>query len=246
MRKVALVTGAAKRIGAGCVRYLHQRGYYVVLHYRSSQDQARRLADELNAGRADTVKIFAADLSDVDRIESLAQAVVAAWGRLDLLVNNASAFYASPFGSVSESVWDDLFASNLKAPFFLTQALAPALSQSRGAVVNIVDIHAERGLPGFSVYSVAKAGLVAMTKSLAKELAPAVRVNAVAPGAILWPEQQNQGGTGAEQAEILQRIALQRLGAVEDVAKAVVFLADDADYMTGQVLTVDGGRLLFS
>jgi len=242
MRKVALVTGAAKRIGAGCVRYLHQRGYCVLLHYRSSQDQARRLADELNASRADTVKIFAADLTDVERIESLAQATIAAWGRLDLLVNNASAFYASPFGGVRESVWDDLFASNLKAPFFLTQALAPALSQSRGAVVNIVDIHAERGLPGFPVYSVAKAGLVAMTKSLAKELAPAVRVNAVAPGAILWPEQQNEAG----QAEILQKVALKRLGSVEDVAKAVAFLADDADYMTGQVLTVDGGRLLFS
>jgi pteridine reductase len=173
----------------------------------------------------------------------LAQNAVHHWGGLDILVNNASQFYPKAFGDVDENDWSVLINSNLKAPFFLSQILAPALQQRKGCIVNIVDIHAEKGLKGYPVYSIAKAGLVAMTKCLAKELAPNVRVNAVAPGAILWPDHSV---SESQKIEVLQKVALQRCGTTEDIARTVRFLIEDADYITGQILTVDGGRTLFT
>ena len=244
MCKNILITGGAKRVGAQCVRYFHARGHNVFLHYRSSLLEAKDLADELNHERADSVRLVQADLADSEALEDLVDETSHAWGGVDVLINNASAFYATEFGSVSEGQWDELLASNLKAPFFLVQALAPVLKKKKGCVVNIVDIHAERGLPGFSVYSVAKAGLVALTRILAKELAPEIRVNAVAPGAILWPEQ---GEINEQQKqEIAAKVALQRVGTPEDIARAISFLIEDAAYVTGQLITVDGGRTLFT
>lgn len=241
--KVALITGAARRIGASCAHLLHANGYNVVLHCHTSVRQARQLADELNGVRAASACFVTADLLKLDQVHALAEQAIRAWGDLDVLVNNASLFYPGQIGSVVEQDWDDLLGSNLKAPFFLSQALAPSLRKRRGCIINMADIHAEKGLAGFPVYSIAKAGLVAMTKCLAKELAPEVRVNAVAPGAILWPDQP----TGdAQKAEILQKVALQRLGVVDDIARAVRYLSDDAPYVTGQVLTVDGGRTLYT
>lgn len=242
-RKLALITGAAKRIGAACARQLHVSGYDLLLHYRSSSKQAEQLSAELNVLRPNSVCLHQADLLQLEQVNELAEFALAANRGIDVLVNNASLFYSGCISQVAEQHWDELLGANLKAPFFLTQALAPALKQSGGCVVNIVDIHAERGLPGFSVYSIAKAGLVAMTKCLAKELAPQVRVNAVAPGAILWPDDQLDE---EQKSEILHKIALQRCGEVDDIAKAVRFLVDEADYITGHILTVDGGRLLFS
>lgn len=243
MRKVALITGSAKRIGAACARFLHEDGYNVVLHYHSSARQAQQLAEELNGLRSGSAHLFSADLLRMEQVYTLAERALDAWGGLDVLINNASLFYAGQLGGVVESDWDDLLAGNLKAPFFLSQAVAPSLQQRQGCIINIVDIHAEKGLLGFPVYSIAKAGLVAMTKCLAKELAPDVRVNAVAPGAILWPENQI---SDAQKTEILRKVALRRCGEVGDIAKAVRFLCDNAAYMTGQVLTVDGGRMLFT
>lgn len=243
MPKVVLVTGAAKRIGAACVRALHAEGFNVVLHYHASEVQASELAARLNALRPDSVSLLRADLSQLDEVIRLAEVAESAWGGLDALINNASLFTPGDVGVVSEAHWDRLMDSNLKAPFFLSQALAPSLSKAKGCIVNMADIHAERGLPGYITYSISKAGLVAMTKALAKELAPNVRVNAVAPGAILWPENAEDQ---ARQAEILLKVPLQRCGTVDDIAKAVRFLICEADYMTGQVLAVDGGRLLFS
>jgi len=243
MPKVVLITGAAKRLGAACVRRLHAEGCNVVLHYRSSESEALSLAAELNDRRPASVYLVKADLSRLDQIERLASEACAPWGGLDVLINNASLFYPQAVGQVCERDWDDLMGGNLKAPFFLAQALAPTLSARSGCIVNITDIHAERGLPGYPVYSIAKSGLAAMTKILAKELAPQVRVNAVAPGAILWPESELNA---FQQAEILRKVPLGHCGHVEDIANAVRFLIEDANYVTGQVLAVDGGRLLFS
>ena len=241
--KNILITGGAKRVGAYCVRYLHAQGANIFLHYRASKDEAMALADELNGLRTDSILIYQAELQDIKALQGLANAARLAWGGIDVLINNASAFYATDVGEVTESQWDDLLASNLKSPFFLIQALAPVLSQRKGCVVNIVDIHAERGLAGFPVYSIAKAGLAALTKILAKELAPQIRVNAVAPGAILWPDYQL---AEQQKQEIQSKVALQRTGCPDDIAKAISYLIYDADYMTGQVMTVDGGRTLFS
>ena len=241
--KNILITGGAKRVGAYCVRYLHAQGANIFLHYRASKDEAMALADELNGLRTDSILIYQAELQDIKALQGLANAARLAWGGIDVLINNASAFYATEVGEVTESQWDDLLASNLKSPFFLIQALAPVLSQRKGCVVNIVDIHAERGLAGFPVYSIAKAGLAALTKILAKELAPQIRVNAVAPGAILWPDYQL---AEQQKQEIQSKVALQRTGCPDDIAKAISYLIYDADYMTGQVMTVDGGRTLFS
>ncbi|OQK16858.1 pteridine reductase [Methyloprofundus sedimenti] len=242
-KKNILITGGAKRVGAHCVRYLHAQGANILLHYRASKDDAVTLADELNGLRPDSVRIYQAELQNIKALQGLANAAEQAWGGVDVLVNNASAFYVTCMGEVTESQWDDLLGSNLKSPFFLIQALTPVLQKRNGCVVNIVDIHAERGLEGYPVYSIAKAGLAALTKILAKELAPQIRVNAVAPGAILWPdhelaEQQKQ--------EVQAKIALQRTGCPDDIAKAIAFLIYDAEYVTGQVITVDGGRTLFS
>ena len=200
-----------------------------------------QLCGELNALRGNSATLVQADLSRQSEVEHLAETAIAAWGGVDVLVNNASLFCAVPFGQVTESDWEQAISSNLKAPFFLSQAVWATLKSRRGCIVNIADIHAETGLPGYPAYSIAKAGLVAMTRCLAREMAPEVRVNAVAPGAILWPEQ---GVAADEQLEILNKVALQRCGEVDDIARAVRFLVEDAAYMTGQILTVDGGRTL--
>ncbi len=242
MTKVALITGAAKRIGAACAKRLHADGYDLLLHFHSSAEQAEQLTAELNALRADSVQLHQANLLALEQVAELASWAQANGG-VDVLINNASLFCGGQIGQVTEPHWDSLMGANLKAPFFLSQALAASLGERQGCIVNIVDIHAEKGLLGFPVYSITKAGLVAMTKCLAKELAPNVRVNAVAPGAILWPERAIEE---AQKNEILQKIALRRCGDADDIAKAVRFLVQEADYITGHVLTVDGGRLLFS
>jgi pteridine reductase len=242
MQKNVLITGAAKRIGAACARLLHSEGCNVFLHYRSSQQAALQLCDELNQIRPDSAQAMQADLLDMNALESLARVASETWGGIDVLVNNASAFYPTAVTDVTEQQWDELLGGNLKAPFFLAKALSVVLVKNKGCIVNIADIHAERGLMGYPVYSIAKAGLVAMTKVLAKELGPGVRVNAVAPGAILWPESDL---SEQAKAEILQRVALKRTGDPQDIAKTVLFLIKDADYITGQIITVDGGRTLF-
>lgn len=242
MRKNVLITGGAKRIGAACAKLLHENGFNILLHYRSSERNAQQLCDLLNDIRSDSAQIIKADLAVKAELLLLADYAKTAWGGIDALVNNASSFYPTGIGQISEHDWDELIGSNLKAPFFLTQALIKVLSARRGCVVNITDIHAERGLKGYPVYSIAKAGLVAMTRVMAKELGPDIRVNAVSPGAILWPEQDM---SEAVKQEIVERIALKRNGAPEDIARAVRFLIKDADYITGQVIAVDGGRTLF-
>lgn len=240
--KNVLITGAAKRIGAACARLLHSDGCNIFLHYRSSAAEAQQLCDELNQLRPGSAKIMQADLLNMAELEALARKAEAAWGGIDVLVNNASSFYPTAVADVTESQWDELLGSNLKVPFFLAKALEKTLTDNKGCIVNIIDIHAERGLSGYPVYSISKAGLSAMTKILAKELGPKVRVNGVAPGAILWPDNDL---SESAKLEILQRVALKRSGEPSDIAKAALFLIKDADYITGQILTVDGGRTLF-
>jgi pteridine reductase len=240
--KVVLITGAAHRLGATTARMLHAEGMNILLHYRHSRDAAEALQTELNDIRPDSVKLLQADLHDTPSLPGLIEDAVKPWDRLDVLINNASSFYPTPIGSVTEAQWDDLIGSNLKAPLFLSQAAAPYLRQHQGCIVSIVDIHAERPLKEFPVYSMAKAGLVMLTKSLACELGPEVRVNAVAPGAILWPENLGE----AEKEKIISRTFLKRQGAPEDIARAIIYLVRDAGYVSGQVLTVDGGRSLNS
>ncbi|NOS88493.1 MAG: pteridine reductase [Methylococcaceae bacterium] len=242
MQKNVLITGAAKRIGAACAKYLHSQGCNVFLHYNTSKAEALQLCFDLNQIRPDSAYIMQANLLKQDELEALAAEACAAWGKIDVLVNNASTFYPTVVADVTEQQWNDLMGSNLKAPFFLAKALAKHLADNKGSIVNIVDIHADRGLKDFSVYCMAKAGLVAMTKILAKEFAPAVRVNAIALGAILWPEEDLPE---ASKRDILQRIALGHCGEPDDIAKALWFLTKHAEYMTGQILTVDGGRTLF-
>lgn len=239
---VVLVTGAGKRVGAAISRTLHARGWRVLVHCRRSRADGDALAAELNGIRADSARVLVADLNDASAIATLADAAPAAWGRLDGLVNNASTFYPTALGETTAAHWDDLFASNARAPFFLTQALAPALRRGgRGAVVNLVDIHAEYPLAGHTVYCMAKAALAAMTKSLAKELAPDVRVNGVSPGAIAWPEGSGEMDA-ATQAAVLASVPLGRVGGVQAIADAVAFLVAGSDYVNGQILAVDGGR----
>ena len=240
--KVVLITGAAHRIGATTARMLHAVGMNILLHYRHSREAAEALQTELNDLRPDSVNLLQADLHDTQSLPGLVEEAIKIWGRLDVLINNASSFYPTPIGSVTEAQWDDLIGSNLKAPLFLSQAAAPHLRQHQGCIVSIVDIHAERPLKEFPVYSMAKAGLVMLTKSLACELGPEVRVNAVAPGAILWPEHLGE----AEKEKIISRTFLKRQGAPEDIARTILYLIRDAGYVSGQVLTVDGGRSLNS
>jgi pteridine reductase len=243
MKKNVLITGSAKRIGAACARLLHSQGCNILLHYNLSKQDATNLFNEFNKIRPDSAKLVQGNLLDMAELDVVAQAALSSWDGVNVLVNNASLFYPTPLATTTEGQWDDLLGSNLKAPFFLARALSEKLASRQGCIVNIADIHAERGLPGYTVYSIAKAGLVAMTKILAKELAPTIRVNAVAPGAILWPEHEL-----SEQSkdEILQRVPLARCGSPDDIAKAVLYLVKDADYVTGQILSVDGGRMLFS
>ncbi|MBD3618484.1 MAG: pteridine reductase [Chromatiales bacterium] len=239
--KTALVTGGARRIGARIARLLHAEGMNLVLHYHRSAEAAEALKAELEAERPHSVTLIQADLLDTARLPALAESAHAAWGRLDVLVNNASTFYPTPVGEITEKVWDDLVGTNLKAPLFLSQAAAPFLAAHQGCIVNLVDIHAVRPLKGYPVYSAAKAGLYMLTQSLARELGPAIRVNGVAPGAILWPEQSENA---AMHEALIERTALKREGSPDDVARAVLFLVRDAGYITGHLLPVDGGRML--
>lgn len=239
--KVALVTGASHRIGATIVRCLHAEGMNIILHYRSSRDAAQKIQQELSDIRENSVILIQADLHETAKISEMVREAIKGWGRLDAIVNNASSFYPTAIGDIDEQVWDDLIGSNLKAPLFLSQAAAPYLKQQHGSIVNIVDIHADRPLKNHTVYSIAKAGLVMLTKSLARELGPEVRVNAVAPGAILWPENDIDDVT---KKRIVSGTVLKRQGAPDDIASAVRFLIKEANYMSGQILTVDGGRTL--
>ncbi len=238
--KTVLVTGAAKRIGSAIAREVHAAGANVMLHYRSAAAEAESLVAEFNALRPDSAACLAADLLDIDALPPLVLKTVARFGRLDALVNNASSFFATPLGEIDLSAWDILIGSNLKAPLFLTQAAAPYLRAAHGAVVNITDIHAERPLAGYPLYCAAKAGLLGLTRALAIEMAPSVRVNAVAPGPILWPD--DDAFDHAARDQIVAHTLLRREGSPQDIARAVRFLLDDASYVTGQVINVDGGR----
>jgi pteridine reductase len=241
--KVVLVTGAAKRIGARITRTFHQAGYNIILHYNRSTDEAHELQEKLNSERPDSVTLLKLDLVNHSKWNDLRDQCMDTWGRLDVLVNNASTFYPTVIGAASDSEWNDLIGSNLKAPFFLSQTLAPCLKEFAGNIVNICDIHGDRPLKNYSIYSIAKAGLAMMTRSLAKELAPEVRVNGIAPGAILWPDEKAEVSEGLK-ATIIRQIPLKRQGAPEDVANTALFLARDAPYVNGQILSVDGGRSL--
>jgi len=240
-RPVALITGAAKRVGATIARTLHAAGYDLALHYRHSRTEMDALVAELDGVRTGSTLSLQGDLGDVERLPQIVQACVARFGRLDALVNNASSFFATPIGTITPAQWDDLFASNARAPLFLAQAAAPHLRAAHGAIVNLVDIYAQRPLKNHPVYCMAKAALAMMTQALAKELAPEIRVNGIAPGAVLWPES---GKAYADRTELVARTPLQRAGAPEDVAGAVLFLLRDATFTTGQIINVDGGRSL--
>lgn len=238
--KTALVTGGARRVGAAICRRLHAAGANVVVHCHHSVGDAQTLVQELNGRRAASAALVQADLLAPGALPQLAQQAQAAFGRLDVLVNNASSFYATPLGKIDEQAWHDLIGTNLKAPLFLSQAVAPELKRTQGCIVNIIDIHAERPLPDHAVYTVAKGGLLALTRSLALELGPQVRVNGVSPGTIIWPdgpEWQND----RERQRILDQILLKRTGEPDDIAGAVEFLAT-APYVTGQIIAIDGGR----
>lgn len=239
--KVALITGAAQRIGAVICQHLHDAGYRVIVHYRQSAQAAQTLCQQLNVKRRDSARSLQADLLDTAAIEQLAANALQEWGRLDVLVNNASSFYPTPVGTATSQHWDDLVGSNMKAPFFLAQAVAPALSAHNGCIVNIVDIYARHPLRAHPVYCAAKAGLAMLTQALALELAPQVRVNGVAPGAILWPATEPDE---AQKQVVIDAIPLKRSGHPLDIAKTVLFLARDADYITGHIIAVDGGRSL--
>ena len=239
--KVALITGAAHRIGAEMARQLHQAGMNIALHYRNSKENAETLADQLNAKRPNSVVLIQANLLDTKHLPGVIAAATKPWQRLDVLINNASTFYPTQVSSATEADWDDLIGSNLKAPFFLSQAAANELTKQQGCVVNIVDIHSQRPMKGYPIYSAAKAGLAMLTMSLARELGPEVRVNGVAPGAILWPEHEMDDSA---KDEILNRTALKRQGSPADIARTALFLIKDADYISGQIINVDGGRTL--
>lgn len=237
--KVALVTGAARRIGAEIVRQLHRAGMDILLHFRHSHAAAEQLQLDLTARRRDSVTLVQADLQDMKALDNLVHRAEAWKGRLDLLVNNASNFYATPLATAGEAEWEDLMGTNLKAPFFLSQAAAPLLRANRGCIVNLVDIHAERPLAKHPIYSIAKAGNAMLVKSLARELGPEIRVNGIAPGAILWPSEELPEKV---KSEIVARTALKRAGTPEDIARTVLFLVQDAGYISGQIIAVDGGR----
>ncbi|MBN1378175.1 MAG: pteridine reductase [Gammaproteobacteria bacterium] len=237
--KVALITGGARRLGAAICRELHSYGYDVVIHYNTSQLAAEQLTLELNTVRNNSCTVFAADLGNTDQLESLVKHVVDHYGQLDVLINNASAFYPTPVGKITEQQWNELTTINVKAPLFLSQAVAGMLQQAEGCIINILDLYADHPLHRHVVYSASKAALTSITRSLARELAPAIRVNGIAPGAILWPEK-----TMSEQSKqaILQQVPMQRTGNPADIARTVRFLALESPYITGQIINVDGGR----
>ncbi|MCW8886683.1 MAG: pteridine reductase [Motiliproteus sp.] len=241
---VALITGAGRRIGACIAEILHNQGYRVLIHYRSAQQQADELAEKLNHMRPASALTLQADLGNLTQLEQMAKNAVDSWGRLDALVNNASDFFPTAVGNTTDEQWQQLFASNLRAPYFLCQALAPSLAKQQGAIVNLVDIHAFKPLLGYPVYSSAKAGLLMLTQSMAKELAPDIRVNGVAPGLILWPEGE-ASQSDSDKQKLLEKTPLQHPGQPQDVASAVSFLLSQS-YITGQILAVDGGKSLYS
>jgi len=238
--KVVLVTGAARRVGAAIARRLHGTGANLMLHYRGSEPDAQALQRELNAVRANSVALIQADLLDAAGLGEIVKNTLARFERIDALVNNASTFYPTPLGEIAPAQWDELMGSNLRAPLFLSQAAAPHLRRTGGAIVNIADIHGERPLKNYVVYSIAKAGLMGLTRSLARELGPEVRVNAIAPGAILWPEDGSFDAVSRQR--IISHTLLRRVGEPDDIARAVYYLIAEAPYVTGQVLAVDGGR----
>ncbi len=239
--KVVLITGGAKRVGAAIARCLHAHGARIMVHYRTSTNEARALQAELNAHREDSVALIQGDLLNLATLPSIIRETIKRFGRLDVLVNNASSFFPTVIGEIEEKTWDDLIGTNLKAPMFLSQAAAVELRANQGCIINIVDIHADRPMKNYVVYSIAKGGLVALTKSLARELAPEVRVNGVAPGAIVWPEEEAWSDEVSRQ-RIISQTLLKRVGEPDDIAKAVRYLIYDAPYVTGQILAVDGGR----
>lgn len=239
---VSLITGAARRVGKAIAEHLHAQGQRVIIHCHHSQRDANALVQQLNTLRPNSAHVIVADLCDLDALQTLAEQSSSHWQRLDCLVNNASTFYPTAIGDSSEAQWDDLFGSNAKAPFFLAQACTPALQKSQGCIINIADIHAERPLKQHSIYCMAKAANVMLTKTLAKELAPDVRVNGISPGAIMWPEQNMDIQM---QRNILNRIPLQRNGSANDIAQLVGQL-QKSHYITGQIIAVDGGRSLHS
>jgi len=237
--KWALITGAGKRIGACIARTLHEAGAGIAIHYRGSEDPARELADALNSIRANSALTIKADLLDTANLDTVLTSIVDRTGRLDILINNASSFYPTPLGSITEQQWDDLVGTNLKAPLFLSQAAEPYLRDSGGVIINIVDIHAARPLRNHAVYGLAKAGLGMLTRSLARDLAPAIRVNGVSPGAILWPEDNMPDSV---KDNIIGQVPMKRAGEPGDIANCVLYLVRDAAYITGQIVAVDGGR----
>ncbi|GGD78026.1 pteridine reductase [Lacimicrobium alkaliphilum] len=239
-QKVIFISGSAKRLGAAIARFLHQQGYRIVLHCQHSLDDARTLQNELNEQRAGSVALVIGDLCNHDDLRRLSTEILAAFGRLDGLINNASGFYPTPVGHIEEQDWNNLMGSNAMAPLFLSQALSGELKRRQGTIINMVDIHAMRPLQQHTVYCMAKAALVNMTESLAVELAPDVRVNAIAPGAILWPSSEVPE---QQKHDVLEKVPMQRLGDTDDITEAVNFLIN-ANYVTGQILKVDGGRSL--
>ena len=239
--KIALITGAARRVGAAIARTLHHEGMNLALHYHTSHKEARALQSELNELREDSVVLIQADLLQTTKLAAVVKEATSRWKRLDVVINNASTFYPTPIGTVTEAQWENLMGTNLKAPFFLSQAAARHLKQQHGCIINIVDIHGERPLKEYPVYCTAKAGLVMLSKALARELGPEVRVNAIAPGAIMWPEN---GIDDVTKKRILSRTTLKRQGSPEDIARAALFLIRDAGYVSGQTIAVDGGRSL--
>ena len=240
-RPVALITGAGRRVGAVIARTLHAAGYDLALHYRHSIDDARMLADELEQRRSGSTLLLQAELADISALPVMIEQLLAHYGRLDALVNNASAFYPTPLGTATAQQWNELFASNAQAPFFLSQAAIPALREAHGGIVNMIDIYAERPLADHPLYCMAKAALAAMTRSLALDLGPDIRVNGVAPGAVMWP---SDGKPYADQQAMLARTPLQHAGTPDDVAGAVLWLLRDAPFVTGQIIRIDGGRTL--
>lgn len=239
--KVILVTGGAKRVGAAICCKLHTQGAKLMVHYRSSQNDAQMLRQALEQMRPDSIGLIQADLLDIERLSDLIEETIRRFGKLDALVNNASSFFPTPIGQLTEEAWVDLIGSNLKAPLFLSQAAMPYLEKQHGCIVNIVDIHVEQPLKNYVIYNAAKGGLAALTRSLALELAPSIRVNGVSPGPILWPEHEEWIDKSLRK-EIIDRTLLKRMGEPEDIAKAVYFLIADAPYITGQIIAVDGGR----
>lgn len=239
--KVVLITGGARRVGAAICRRLHAAGASLLVHYRSSTIEARALQVELNAQRADSVVLMQADLLKVSSAAELVKGVLKRFGRLDALINNASSFYPTPVGEINEKAWDDLVGTNLKAPLFLAQAAAPELRKNHGCIVNIIDIHAELPMRNHAVYNAAKGGLLALTRALARDLGPEVRVNGISPGTILWPEDDAWKDEVTRQ-RIINQTVLKRIGEPDDIARAVEFLVVQSPFVTGQVLAVDGGR----